>query len=156
MFIWALEVNDILKNLYNILKIDRVAMVFIYLLDFLASIAYIGTMWTDEFLISEAHIFVLVYSFTCGATAILDIFLLRDIFNLRTTKVRIALLSIFAAMQGFIILVDIAFTIAYGRFWKYGYLFIIIDSLLIISYIRRFSILKEVRKYFSEEVNKDD
>ena len=131
-------------------------MIFIYLLDFLASIAYIHTMWTDDFLIAKAKFFVLFYSFTCGATAVLDVFLLHDIFNPRTTKSRISLLSVFTVIQALIIVVDIAFTMAYGRLWKYVYLLFILDALLVISYIRRYLILKEIRKFFSEEVNTNE
>jgi len=132
-------------------------MFFIYILDIISGFVHIYTMWASNLFTSDAQFFVIFYSFTCGATALFDIFFLYDVFSLKEIRIRMSLLKIYLAIQSLIIIIDAIFSFIFGElFLENGLLFIILDVLLIISYTRRLFILKEVRRTFGYTENAEN
>jgi hypothetical protein len=133
-------------------RIDSQGMLGVYALQALLGVAYMYVTWRSDYSLGDGMGFQLYYSFSCGALLVVGALLIRCALSSRGILKTRLLLKINIGFQAMDIAVDIVFACMYGGFWDDGYVFLIIEALLAVIFLRRLFFLNQLERLISDDV----
>lgn len=129
-------------------KIDNISMCGIYILNLLTAALYNFLFWRDGLLSGSSKVFIAYFSFCYGISIVIDILLIRCVILHRRSTTSMYLHLIYVIVETSLFIVDcIFYGIGLGNLWLDGYLFFVLEAVMIIVYLRRYLILRECQTY---------
>jgi len=121
-------------------------MCFIYFLDLLLSVIFLYLLLRKYAFAGESILFLIFYAFDRGSSIVIDILLLGHAFRKKFTVTRMHLLLIYSVLE---IAGIFVYIIYYGlngsRLWSEGYIFIIFNAVMAVTYLRRYFFMRDVK-----------
>lgn len=133
-------------------RIDSQGMLGVYVLQALLGVAYIYVIWRSDYSLDGGIWFQLYYSFSCGALLVVGAMLINCALSSRRILRARLLLMINVGFQATDITADIAYVCMYGGFWEDGYVFLVIEALLAVIFLRRLFFLNQLERLISDDV----
>lgn len=136
----------------KLIKIDSIATAVIYSLNLIISLTYVCLIWRDGYFADKSMFLIVFYSFAYGVSIVIDIVLLRCLILMKNNFLCIPLILAFVAMQGLVILADIAHAFRCNYFWSTGYILLTFEAVMIVVYLHRYFVLREINAHLPEEM----
>ena len=140
--------RELLKGLSGI---DSRFMAFVYGLNAAMELCYFYVMFLPDYQPVDSLLLKLYYYASGGATLALLALLLGCMARKRNVFTRMNLLLALVALEAATVAVDIVFAFIYGEFWADGYVFLILELLLLGIYLRRFFVLRKAKDLIFKE-----
>ena len=136
-------------------KTDNIFMCGVYFLDLLIAVVYIFQIFQDNYFSGLSTFFIIYFSTFCGASIVIDFLLIgRSVLN-KNDITKMHLLLVYIIVEISVILVNIIYyCTGVGDFWSDGYIFIILDMVMILMYLRRYCMLREFKNQVFSETEK--
>ena len=141
--------HKLLKGLSNI---DSRFMAFVYGLNAVMELCYFFVMLLPDYRLGDSYFFELYYFVSGGAAVAILALLLGCMARKRGVFAQMNLLLALAALEGASVIADIVFAVIYGEFWIDGYVFLILELLLLGIYLRRFFVLRYAKNLIFKEM----
>ncbi|MDR1565162.1 MAG: hypothetical protein LBS74_09415 [Oscillospiraceae bacterium] len=138
------------KFIARINKTDRYAMLGIYLLSLIFEIVSLIITLTGDIPTNPREFFVIFYSFASGVGIMVTLLLIRGVFFAKHVFLNMSLLLVYAAVQLIVVLVDLIFGLLYNHLFASGYVYMILSSILSVSFVRRYFMLDYFKQMLLE------
>ena len=123
-------------------KVDTNAMIFVYGLNMLSNIVYVYLLWRPEFFLFDKPVFLLINSFVCGVSFVMNAILIEGIVFKKRTIWRMKYLLLYGIMHIGSFIVGVVYIAIYGGFWRSGFLSLRMEILIVVIYLRRYFFLR--------------
>jgi|GEM_PF-5690343 len=136
-----------MENLLKQNKYDRVLMCCVYGADLLMAIIFMFTIWHVHSHSRLQTFFIAYFSFFCGSKFVIDSLLIRGALSNKVSFLRMYLLLAFIIIEISIMVVNcFYYSLSVGDFWSDGYIFMIFYFVMIITCLRRYRFLRDLKK----------